>query len=467
MEVPMFKFILPFMMITSLYANIEDPAFQGQGHPNMLAEKGGWSSGGGNAIVCFQDDIAETAIKEIKLAKGIIPNRLLSSQTAIESIEMYDLFESKLPRGLDPNNKIKIIQIQDDQDLIRYSHGLMIRFAKMVPIVSRVIGKGLSQLPEANMRFHQGAVKQQNDIGEINHINDKKCIISTIAIQRNWNNFFELHIDARLFNHPKHSRLSKAVLLLHEFIYSTGRKKGHLDSSQTRKLVETSISVHRGNTIGHAANLVEELGFNPNPNSLPEEGYIFNTYVFSFPFNSFNSFSRYERDFVKFYRTEKVEVLIDKIKTLLAKYNQDDIHFEGLFLDDIRNWLNGKTPADISEAEYNELEALTQAIEAERTDELSSRLEERYEMSIEEIHNASAIQMNKGLAHSMLKRIKESYISDSLSYIINPSTGKWETRFVYNFGVERQKYSYLQRLSLMKFYRLNEIILSFPTQIPE
>jgi hypothetical protein len=63
-----------------------------------------------------------------------------------------------------------------------------------------------------------------------------------MAIQQNTGDFWLLHIDNRLFSHPKHSELSRAVLLLHEITYAVARDRGQTESASTRIVIGEMIS---------------------------------------------------------------------------------------------------------------------------------------------------------------------------------------------------------------------------------
>jgi hypothetical protein len=67
-------------------------------------------------------------------------------------------------------------------------------------------------------------------------------VLATMAIQQNTGDFWLLHIDNRLFSHPKHSELSRAVLLLHEITYAVARDRGQTESASTRIVVGEMIS---------------------------------------------------------------------------------------------------------------------------------------------------------------------------------------------------------------------------------
>ena len=88
----------------------------------------------------------------------------------------------------------------------------------------------------------------------------KNCIISTMAAQVNYQNYYQVHIDERLYLHPTHSRQSQASLILHELIYGFLRKHyKHEDSGVTRNLVRYYISHSESITIGSVANAIYQM----------------------------------------------------------------------------------------------------------------------------------------------------------------------------------------------------------------
>jgi hypothetical protein len=207
---------------------------------NLLAEqeRGGWSSGGGNALVCFK----KTSLKKVKslLGKGVIaiPDWAL---TEIATIETLDLYTAKLPRGFD-SVLPEILPIGEKESFSAYINRVKNRFDKSVSFAKSLIEQGQDLIYPENIRIQNSEVMQINDVNEVSALDFSRCTLSTMALQRNWDGFHELYIDARLFHHEKHTRLSQAVLYLHEYIYAVGKLRGHTDSSNSRKLVEYLIS---------------------------------------------------------------------------------------------------------------------------------------------------------------------------------------------------------------------------------
>lgn len=177
----------------------------------------------------------------------------------IDSIELFDLYEAKKRRGLNPNPP-KIIQIKDNESAFEYVDRVAERFKSTIPYMEEIIKSTKMALPQNNFILESSAVRYQNDLGSVVIPNDH-CVISTMAVQVNYNKFYKVHIDGRLFNHPKHSRLSQATLVLHETVYAYARARGQNDSGTTRELVKQYITKGEFVTEGSVASAIYNLEF--------------------------------------------------------------------------------------------------------------------------------------------------------------------------------------------------------------
>ena len=239
--------------------------------------RGGWSSGGGNVIVCFNKNIRNviTNSEDLKDKHASISSEHLND---ITSVEMFDLYTSKLPRGLEMEVP-SILPLKDTESIESYSKKVSKRFRNYFVVPSKVINFGINDIKNHNIRFHRSSVLQHKDMENIGTALDNNCMFTTIAVQRDFNGQSELHIDQRLFNHFTHSRLSKAVLLLHEYVYSFARNKGNqVTSYSTRKLVETMISKYHGQNFELIMNKFSHLKFTSS--FFNEEDYLFNNHEF-------------------------------------------------------------------------------------------------------------------------------------------------------------------------------------------
>lgn len=232
-------------------------------HSKLDRAFGEWGSGGGNALVCFEPVVVADGnrsvniIEEIKANKNTIPDKYLQH---IESIELFDLYEAKKRRGLD-SAKPEILAIKEDEKFYDYFERLGSRFEDTVYFMKGMVDQGKELLPDSRIIFHDFAVEYQNDLGSVT-LPGSNCLIITMAAQVNYNDFYEVHVDERLFNHPKHTKQSRATLILHELIYAVGRKHfDQTDSGGTRNIVRQYISYHPSITEGTVAKSLFDLGF--------------------------------------------------------------------------------------------------------------------------------------------------------------------------------------------------------------
>jgi len=175
---------------------------------------GDWSSGGGNAIVCFKNDTIPKLIQAD-------PTHWLKDEyiSKIKSVEAFDLYQAKLPRGID-SIKPDIISLAKNETPYDYVLKIKNRFQNTLPYISSIIQNGQEKLSEENIIIEPNGLLPIDDTQAVGQIDKERCVLATMAVQVNWTNSdeYQLHLDERLFNHPTHSELSKAILLLHEYI---------------------------------------------------------------------------------------------------------------------------------------------------------------------------------------------------------------------------------------------------------
>lgn len=216
---------------------------------------GEWGSGGGNGLVCFDTDAHANQVRKNKF---IISDELLPY---IESIEVYDLYEAKKRRGVSSGAKPEIIKIKDGEEFYDYFSRISHRFNDYNWAMNALVDQAKEIVPNSQILFHDSAVKNQNDLGSVT-LPRSNCVIVTMAAQVNYSDHYQVHIDERLFFHPKHARQSQATLILHELIYAVGRKKyKHKDSGATRSLIRYFISYHSSITEGSTAKALVDLKF--------------------------------------------------------------------------------------------------------------------------------------------------------------------------------------------------------------
>ncbi|MCT4642093.1 MAG: hypothetical protein N4A33_07305 [Bacteriovoracaceae bacterium] len=223
---------------------------------------GDWASGGGNALVCFKSgvitegEVVIDIIDEVKKNNNTIPTKFLEH---IDTIELFDLYEAKKKRGL-LQNRVKIIEVKKDENFYDYFSRLSDRYKKINLSMAFIVDEGKKLIPDSNIMFHDFAVQYQNDLGEVTLPNNH-CIISTMAAQVNFKEHYEVHIDERLFFHPKHSLQSQASLILHELIYAVTRKHySFKESFATRKVLANLVSKHTSITERSVTESLYNLG---------------------------------------------------------------------------------------------------------------------------------------------------------------------------------------------------------------
>jgi len=186
-------------------------------------------SGGGKGIVCFTTKEIADKVKE---DFGYIYNDQLSS---ITSLEMYDLNFAKQPIGLE-RIAPKLVREDQFQNAIDLYHFLKQRLKDVYrPLFNIIEDSEQAFLKKgADSIFIDGSsVSPVFDANPQYVSSDPTCTFTTMALQSG----DDLFIDARLFDHPKHSLLSGATLLLHEFIYFHTRECGKTDSRSVRTLI--------------------------------------------------------------------------------------------------------------------------------------------------------------------------------------------------------------------------------------
>ena len=179
-------------------------------------------TGGQNAVVCFDNilyrdfNITDTDLQHIT------------------SIESYDLYEAKMGRGLNGRSQ-PILEIGANESVRDYVERIAKRYENYLPKITQTIHGGMFDDKQIIMRNSAlDRVYDEHDVGEVPTL----CEVVTMARQYYSGTLPFLQIDQRLFNHPKHSRLSQAILFLHEAVYYSARViASHTNSRATRTLV--------------------------------------------------------------------------------------------------------------------------------------------------------------------------------------------------------------------------------------
>ena len=202
---------------------------------------GGEAGGGENAVVCFDDTAIPAAIRDHGSVRfgEILDDEI---KTHVTSIEAYDLFEARMPRGIS-GIVPQILDIETGESVRDYSERIAKRYENYIPDLARTIRYGSSAFPEDKIILRPAGLDRVHDEHDVGYIDSLHCVVATMARQYHSGAQIFLQIDRRLFQSPKHSILSQAVLFLHESVYYAARAlSNHENSRATRALVGVMIN---------------------------------------------------------------------------------------------------------------------------------------------------------------------------------------------------------------------------------
>lgn len=222
-------------------------------------------SGGGNAVICF--DSREAAAK-VKKQGHLVLDEDLSHIRKIEVIDLYELTEGRFSK----TRKLFLSQANSDRDFLKgleeYFDKKLINSWSWEPEKFYSYSSKLNKIfsPDSIMRISK-PLKRMVDSNEVVDIDaDPYCDLVTVVVQVATENLTELTIDDRLFNHPKHSSISRGVFWLHELMYHPFLKNGAPDSLFAQRRVQAMISFRIGMTFGEWAQELYNkkiIGFSP------------------------------------------------------------------------------------------------------------------------------------------------------------------------------------------------------------
>ncbi len=200
-----------------------------------LTAHAGKDRGGGNARVCFSSVQAAQAAKRNPLNRD-------AYWDAIESVELIDLYEARRPRG---ENGIvpSIVESNPGENGRAFAERIARRFDHRLALFANLIREGMETFSQNQIVWSEEPLGRTNDISPAIPIESKMCTTLALAIQKDVNGSDKIYLDRRLFQHPKHSLLSRNVTFLHEYIYQYARdKRGQENSSASREAVGLAIS---------------------------------------------------------------------------------------------------------------------------------------------------------------------------------------------------------------------------------
>jgi hypothetical protein len=194
-----------------------------------ISYAGNESSGGGSGIVCFT---SIEAAKEVRENGGVVPDKLISKIGSLQSLDLQIAYMRKDINGKSRN----LFLAKEGQTVSDYLEQLMLRLEQSYPELSQAINVEMGALQQ-NVYFRLNPLYRIHDENDVGTEESDYCTLTNFAIQYTSGRGTIIHIDERLYSHPKHSVSSKALLLLHEYIYSALRKNGVTDSREVRDII--------------------------------------------------------------------------------------------------------------------------------------------------------------------------------------------------------------------------------------
>ncbi len=199
----------------------------------VFGHAGNESSGGGNAIVCFN---SKEIPVEVRANKGKVQDSHIEK---ITSIEMLDLWELKKLGDIDSDLTHPWIDIKENENPTAFALRVISRVQKVFPTLydGLLVSRQKLSLDQAIRAEHGLGPIDDHDMKAL--IDHENCVVATVLRADDMGQAAELHFDPRLFNHALHSPLSKGIGVLHEIIYKFGRSFNHKTSLNSRRLLRS------------------------------------------------------------------------------------------------------------------------------------------------------------------------------------------------------------------------------------
>ncbi|HTL12956.1 MAG TPA: hypothetical protein VL588_10735 [Bdellovibrionota bacterium] len=224
-------------------------------------------SGGGNGVVCVEHP---STLDPYRDSSGRVPpdrveDFLSHHLDEVKSVEMVDLLEARLPRGWQSAGPEPLISPSGDETVDAFLGRIIDRLSYQVPPLARTVRWGQEQLAKGAIKKSTRAMPQIRDHNPLGSIDHEHCFTATLASQRLTSHGLEITVDSRLYDHPSHSLQSRAVLLLHEFLYAAARDHGQHTSRRTRALIGLILSDNKDRKIGDLMRLAQRLDLSFEP----------------------------------------------------------------------------------------------------------------------------------------------------------------------------------------------------------
>ncbi len=221
------------------------------------AERGVDSSGGGNAVVCFDSAAIANRLRQERLAgSGFIDDSDISHITSVELLVVHKARVPTIPMGESEPVVHTLIEARPGETPAQYSERLKKRFSVIFPIINQIVKAGQSKFKSIKPYAHGlGAI---DDVKSIENINTATCVRATIIGQ-----FYEpsgnfIAYDSRIFALPTEifPVSDKALSYWHEYIYAQTRYASRATSSDSAQTLVGAL-VTEGITLKELESLVE------------------------------------------------------------------------------------------------------------------------------------------------------------------------------------------------------------------
>lgn len=192
--------------------------------------------------VCFTNQSAANQA----IHAGIINN------DQIKSIESLDLAVAKQPRAGQRDEAPQLIEETKSESPGKYTTRIAQRAGQIVPATQNLIESGLAQISVPASSVTSGGIPVVADPYTLSDVLSPECLIFPIAAGST--------LDSALFMHPKHSDLSRAVVLLHQSLaIQANANTANCRPEQIRELVSRLITQTPGTQVKVLKNLTQAL----------------------------------------------------------------------------------------------------------------------------------------------------------------------------------------------------------------
>lgn len=231
-----------------------------------FAKAGAGSSGGGNALVCFDTPEIPKLIRERDQAGEIIDGSIRNEHIKhITRLEVLDLVEAQYARGMSQPKLSDLIQPNAGEEVEDYARRIIGRLKNTAPLLHDNLMARVNEMPAVDAVAQPDGLYPVDDYNLLGRIDSTNCVVATVAVHQfaydNLTGAPQLYFDQRLMFHAKHSALSRAVTYLHEVVYSFARSHvKHEDSQDTRKLI--GLLLRKNASITELEKMINESHFN-------------------------------------------------------------------------------------------------------------------------------------------------------------------------------------------------------------